>query len=108
MATKDRKKCTRKGAVKARRTLRRYGATVHALVSLDMVGKAIKALEHAPEIQVLDFGIPDKDQSKTKITLRSLEFPRFWNGSEVDLYGDTSRGLVVLQHPAMGEDEEPL
>ena len=103
MATKRR---TSRSSLSVPKKARRYGATVHALVSLEMAGMAVKALEHAPEIQVLDFGIPDEDISRTRITLRSLEFPRYWDGSTVDLYGDTNRGLVVLQHPAMEEEEE--
>ena len=83
-----------------------YGATVYASVSLEMAGAAVQALEHAPEIQVLDFGIEDIPSSKKKLTLRSLDFPRFWDGTEVDLYGDTETGLVVLQHPSSEEPEE--
>lgn len=92
--------------LRASKRARRYGATVHALVATDLAGLAVKALEHAPEIQVMNFGKRDKDPDITKITLRSLEFPRFWDGAEVDIFGDTSRGLVVVQHPPMEEEEE--
>ena len=102
------KRSTSRSSLSVPKKARRYGATVHALVSLEMAGMAIQALEHAPEIQVLNFGIPDDDLSKTRITLRSLSFPRYWEGSTVDLYGDTSRGLVVLQHPSEEEEEDLL
>ena len=103
MATKDRKKCTRKGAIKARRTLRRYGATVYAKVDSEGAGNALKALEHAPEIQVVDFVKVKygEDVGMRKITLRSLDFPRFWEGTEVDLFGDIQRGVVAIYHPSM-------
>ena len=100
MAIKDRKRPARKGSLKARRPLRRYGATVYAKVDSEWAGKALKALEHAPEIQVIDFVRVKKDGMR-KITMRSLEFPRFWEGTEVDLYGDMESGLVAIYHPSM-------
>ena len=101
MATiKEKQRLARKGALKARRALRRYGATVYAKVDSEWAGKALKALEHAPEIQVIDF-VRVKKKGMKKITMRSLEFPRFWEGTEVDLYGDIENGLVAIYHPSM-------
>ena len=98
------KKRASRRPVKALKKVRRYGATVYAAIPLEMTGLAVKALEHAPDVQVVDIGELEEDPSRAKIQLRSLEFPRFWEGSEVDIFGDVERGLVVLQHPAT-EDE---
>ena len=92
-----------KDPVKPRRPLRRYGATVYAQVDEEWAGKALKALEHAPEIQVIDFVLikaKTKKLKMRKITMRSLDFPRFWEGTEVDLFGDVERGLVAIYHPS--------
>jgi len=93
--------------LKARRSLRRYGATVYAQVDSEWAGRALKALEHAPEIQVLGFVKvkKGKDEGVRKITMRSLEFPRFWEGTEVDLFGDIDRGLVAIYHPSLLEEQ---
>ena len=91
--------------LKAPRKLRRYGATVYAKVGPEWAGAALKALEHAPELQGMDFKKLTRGKGKgmRKITLRSLELPRFWEGTEVDLYGDLERGLVAIYHPSKGD-----
>ena len=109
MALKDRKRrqlVSRKGTLKVGRPLRRYGATVYATVDSEWAGKALTALEHAPEIQVVAFGkvTHGEDIGMRKITMRSLDFPRFWEGTEVDLFGDTEKGLLAIYHPAAGEE----
>jgi len=107
MAARRDKQTTCKQALKTRSPLRRYGATVYAKVDLEWAGKALKALEHAPEIHVIDFvkvkhGGGDGSGMR-RITMRSLEFPRFWEGTEVDLFGDMEKGLVAIYHPSMLE-----
>ncbi len=87
--------------LKPTRSLRRYGATVYAKVDYEWAGKALKALEHAPEIQVIDFVKVKKEPHMHKITMRSLDFPRFWEGDEVDLFGDEESGLVAIYHPSL-------
>jgi len=94
-----------KKPLRASRRLRRYGATVYANVDSEWAGKALKALEHAPEIHIIDF-VQVKQGTEAgmkKITMRSLDFPRFWEGTEVDLFGDMERGLVAIYHPAILE-----
>ena len=104
-----------RNALKPRKPLRRYGATVYAKVDAEWAGKALKALEHAPEIQVIAFvKVTHREESSSprtkrkkpsknlrKIVMRSLEFPRFWEGSEVDLFGDVDRGIVAVYHPSI-------
>jgi len=90
-------------SLKPPKRLRRYGATVYAKVDLEWAGKALKALEHAPDIQVLGFVRVKREPEMKKITMRSLDFPRFWEGTEVDLYGDEESGRVIIYHPAMDE-----
>jgi hypothetical protein len=88
--------------------IRRYGATVYAKIDLDWAGRAIKVLEHAPDIQVLDS--PKEHPSEPgikKIIMRSLNFPRYWDNQEVDLYGDVSKGRLILYHPAGLEKDIP-
>ena len=92
------------GPLRAAKRLRRYGATVYARVDLEWAGKALKALEHAPEIQVIAFSQMKKEQKTKTITMRSLEFPRFWEGTEVDLFGDIENGIIAIYHPATEED----
>jgi hypothetical protein len=103
MDIKARKKLAYRSSLKARRPLRRYGATVYTEIDIEWAGRALKALEHAPEIQVLDFVKVKKEPGIQKITMRSLVFPRFWEGTEVDLYGDAERGLVAIYHPSILE-----
>jgi hypothetical protein len=102
MAIKGTKHATSRHPLKARRPLRRYGATVHAKVDAEWAWKALKALEHAPEIHVLNF-VRVKKSGMRKITMRSLDFPRFWEGTEVDLFGDMDRGMVAIYHPSILE-----
>ena len=99
-----------KKPVRPSRKLRRYGATIYAKVALECSGRAIRVLEHAPDIQVISYGEPEEEPGISTIVMRSLEFPRFWEGTEVDIYGDSQKGVVVLQHPAgadkLFEEEE--
>jgi len=92
---------------KQKKTVRRYGATVFAKVQSEVAGMAIKILEHAPDIQVVGFEPHKKEKGMHKLTLRSLEFPRFWNNTEVDFYGNMNDGRMVLYHPA-GLDKDNL
>ena len=82
--------------------IRRYGATVYAKIDLDWAGRAIQVLEHAPDIQILDSDNDDGDSESgvKKIVMRSLNFPRYWDNQKVDLYGDVSKGNLILYHPA--------
>ena len=100
MATKDHSK--------VKRSVRRYGATVFAKVDAEWAGKALKALEHAPDVQVIDLVKIKNDPEMKKITLRSLDFPRFWEGTEVDLLGNVEEGLVAIYHPSMEGEEGGL
>ena len=97
MATKTRK---------VKKSLRRYGATVFTTIEGKLAGKALKALEHAPEVQVINLAEIKSDPALKKITLRSLAFPRFWEGTEVDLLGNVEEGLVAIYHPSMEAEEE--
>jgi len=88
------------------RKLRRYGATVFTKVDIGMAGRAIRVLEHASDIHVIKYEEDKEEPGVQRITLRSLSFPRYWEDSEVDLYGDILKGVFVIYHPAGLEDDE--
>lgn len=60
------------------------GATVTAMVSDELVGEALRRLEHHAEIFLLDRH-RDPHKKRETWTLRSDQFPTTWEGGRVSL-----------------------
>lgn len=73
------------------------GATVYAAISRVYVGTALHRLEHRPDIQLIERRNHHYSPTEELWTLRSLEFPRAWEGALVNLRVLSDRpGLEVV------------
>lgn len=61
------------------------GATVVTCVHVDRVGDALRRLEHHADVILIDRQPHPMVEYMERWTLRSLEFPRTWDGRRVSL-----------------------